>query len=223
VRALYGWIAASGRQNHSPGPANALPRGAGRNQCGAAPHRPVEGELTIEAGRHAGRGGGPAGPATRRARETPWLCSRRTMTSTPSAGEAKPSCCADGAPRRAVRRRTDAVRSRAGEARGPGQSGVRALFGYSEEEMVGASLADLIVPDDELERSVAARAGPDHRRAGRLRGHAPAQGRHPDPGVDQGRADCSPRTADRVLRHVRDITSASARRRRSASRRRAMR
>src|SRR5712664_1139191 len=33
-----------------------------------------------------------------------------------------------------------------------------ALFGYSEEEMVGASLADLIVPDDELERSVAARA-----------------------------------------------------------------
>ncbi len=28
-----------------------------------------------------------------------------------------------------------------------------ALFGYSEEEMVGASLADLIVPDDELERS----------------------------------------------------------------------
>src|SRR5467141_3756329 len=33
-----------------------------------------------------------------------------------------------------------------------------ALFGYSEEEMVGASLADLIVPDDELERSLAARA-----------------------------------------------------------------
>src|SRR5258706_409821 len=33
-----------------------------------------------------------------------------------------------------------------------------ALFGYAEEEIVGASLADLIVPDDELERSVAARA-----------------------------------------------------------------
>src|SRR6267143_3117699 len=33
-----------------------------------------------------------------------------------------------------------------------------ALFGYSEEEVVGASLADLIVPDDELERSLAARA-----------------------------------------------------------------
>src|SRR6267143_919850 len=33
-----------------------------------------------------------------------------------------------------------------------------ALFGYSEEEMVGVSLADLIVPDDELERSLAARA-----------------------------------------------------------------
>jgi PAS domain S-box-containing protein len=33
-----------------------------------------------------------------------------------------------------------------------------ALFGYSEEEMVGASLADLIVPDDELERSLEARA-----------------------------------------------------------------
>src|SRR5882672_11381142 len=33
-----------------------------------------------------------------------------------------------------------------------------AVFGYSEEEMVGASLADLIVPEDELERSRAARA-----------------------------------------------------------------
>jgi PAS domain S-box-containing protein len=34
----------------------------------------------------------------------------------------------------------------------------QALFGYSEEEIVGASLADVIVPDDELERSAAARA-----------------------------------------------------------------
>src|SRR6267142_444695 len=33
-----------------------------------------------------------------------------------------------------------------------------AVFGYSEEEMVRASLADLIVPEDELERSRAARA-----------------------------------------------------------------
>jgi PAS domain S-box-containing protein len=33
-----------------------------------------------------------------------------------------------------------------------------ALFGYAEEEVVGVSLADLIVPEDELERSVAARA-----------------------------------------------------------------
>src|SRR5258706_978642 len=33
-----------------------------------------------------------------------------------------------------------------------------ALFAYAEEEIVGASLADLIVPDDELERSREARA-----------------------------------------------------------------
>src|SRR6267143_2070655 len=33
-----------------------------------------------------------------------------------------------------------------------------ALFGYTEEEMVGVSLADLIVPEDELERSREARA-----------------------------------------------------------------